>query len=76
MPCCWPPTASADTSSRPPACSAASWNALHQYEGSTDVPFGCLALPESYKLAGFGVRHAYLAGLRRCVDACNQSPLP
>ena len=46
MPCCCPPTASADTSSRPPACCAASWNASHQYEGLMDVPFGCLACPK------------------------------
>ena len=65
MPCCWPPTASADTSSRPPACSAASWNALHQYEGSTDVPFGCLACPNR---TSSPVSASVTRTLQDCVD--------
>lgn len=40
------PTASAATSSSPPACSAASWNACHQASGFTLVPSGCLACPK------------------------------
>ncbi len=40
MPCCWAPTATAATSSRPPAAAAASCRAVHQCRGSISVPSG------------------------------------
>src|SRR5699024_7742609 len=43
-PCCWPPTATADTSASPPIASMTSSTADHQWCGSTSVPSGCLAL--------------------------------
>jgi hypothetical protein len=45
MPCCWPATETAATSSMPPACSVAARSALHHAAGSTSVPSGCAAVP-------------------------------
>ena len=44
MPCCWPPTAIAETPSRMPS-PLASRHASHQWRGSTSVPSGCEARP-------------------------------
>src|SRR4051812_32515214 len=45
MPCCWPPTARAATSSSPPASAIATSRASHQAAGSTEVPSGWEARP-------------------------------
>ena len=44
MPCCWPPTASAETPSSSPS-DVASSHAVHQWRGSTSVPSGWAARP-------------------------------
>lgn len=41
MPCCWPPTEMADTSSIPPALTMLRCSAFHQSSRSTSVPSGC-----------------------------------
>src|SRR5690606_27892889 len=45
MPCCWPPTEIAATSSRPPASAMAARSASHHAAGATSVPSGCAARP-------------------------------
>src|SRR3954447_4374671 len=46
MPCCWPPTAIAATSSRPPASASAVDSASSHAAGSTSVPGGWGARPD------------------------------
>ena len=46
MPCCWAPTDTAATSSKPPALSMAVCRAAHHSCGSTSVPSGCGAVPD------------------------------
>ena len=46
MPCCWAPTETAATSSRPPAAVDGVSRAAHHAAGSTSVPPGCGAEPE------------------------------
>src|SRR5438874_2081056 len=41
MPCCWAPTDTAATSSRPPAAVVLDCSASHHSRGSTSVPSGC-----------------------------------
>src|SRR4051794_34365127 len=45
MPCCWPPTATASTSSSPPASATAASSAAPHAAGSTSVPSGWAARP-------------------------------
>src|SRR5690606_39796426 len=46
MPCCWPPTEIAATSSIPPASASADCSAAHHASGCTSVPSGWAARPE------------------------------
>ena len=69
MPCCWPPTAIAATSSSPPACGDRLVQGASQAAGSTSVPSGCGARPCAHQLAGLGVADDDLARLGRGVDA-------
>src|SRR5664280_1238589 len=45
MPCCCAPTATATTSTIPPASASADSSAVHHLAGSTSVPSGCAARP-------------------------------
>ena len=73
MPCCWPATAIASTSSRPPASRHAACSASHQAAGSTSVPGGCGARPDRTSSPVVGVADDDVAGLRRRVDPGDQA---
>ena len=73
MPCCWPPTETASTSSRPARADDRGLQGVPPVPGRDLGAVGVRRAPGAHERAGVGVAHDDLAGLRRRVDPGDES---